>query len=163
MFEQLTADLAAARNALIEMGKAAFRPAILEFMAAHPEVSAIRWVQGTPGFNDGDPCTFDIHEPEVRLGPPTSDPIPMDDVVAGDDDDEDEDEDDWDDDDDEEFLDTYSLPDDLPNRAQLEADIDALYSVIQSAEEAVQAMFGDGYQITVGRDGVAHVSQYGMD
>jgi hypothetical protein len=37
-----------------------------EFFAAHPECTFIRWAQGTPGFNDGEPCTFDIHE--TRFG-----------------------------------------------------------------------------------------------
>lgn len=32
-----------------------------------PEISAVSWTQGTPGFNDGEPCTFSIHEPEFYL------------------------------------------------------------------------------------------------
>jgi len=37
-----------------------------DFFAKHPECTFIRWAQGTPGFNDGEPCTFDIHE--TRFG-----------------------------------------------------------------------------------------------
>lgn len=37
-----------------------------EFFEQHPECTFIRWAQGTPGFNDGEPCTFDIHE--TRFG-----------------------------------------------------------------------------------------------
>lgn len=37
--------------------------------AADPEVTALGWTQYTPGFNDGDPCTFDVHcESLVILG-----------------------------------------------------------------------------------------------
>lgn len=31
----------------------------------YPMVSSISWRQGTPSFNDGEPCTFSVHEPSV--------------------------------------------------------------------------------------------------
>jgi hypothetical protein len=33
----------------------------------HPDVAAIRWRQYTPYFNDGEPCTFRVCDPEVLL------------------------------------------------------------------------------------------------
>jgi hypothetical protein len=33
----------------------------------HPDVAAIRWRQYTPYFNDGEPCTFNVCDPEVLL------------------------------------------------------------------------------------------------
>lgn len=33
----------------------------------HPDVAAIRWRQYTPYFNDGEPCTFKVSDPEVLL------------------------------------------------------------------------------------------------
>jgi hypothetical protein len=155
MFEQLTKDLDDAREAMLEVGKAAIKPAILEFMEAHPEVNRIRVKMGTPSFNDGDPCLFTIDEPEVEL-------------VAGDldateadpDDDEEDDDDDWDDEEDGDFLDTYSIPPELPSREQLIADIESLHGVLQSADDAVRALFGDGVEVTVGRDGIARVDSY---
>ncbi|AXH69652.1 hypothetical protein HWB79_gp159 [Streptomyces phage LukeCage] len=39
----------------------------MDAVLAHPNVVAVRWSQYTPGFNDGEPCTFDGHSPEVRL------------------------------------------------------------------------------------------------
>ena len=41
---------------------AAFKP----FFAAFPDAADIRWTQYTPHFNDGDACTFSVHEPEIR-------------------------------------------------------------------------------------------------
>lgn len=30
---------------------------------------ALQWTQGTPGFNDGEPCTFSAHEPKLVRAP----------------------------------------------------------------------------------------------
>lgn len=47
------------------------RPVISEMaadiMRAHPEITAIRWSQYTPYFNDGSPCTFRVYEPEFQF------------------------------------------------------------------------------------------------
>lgn len=32
-----------------------------------PEIQSIAWTQGTPSFNDGDPCVFSVHEPSIIL------------------------------------------------------------------------------------------------
>lgn len=34
-----------------------------ELFASTPEIKAIMWVQYTPYFNDGEPCTFSVNEP----------------------------------------------------------------------------------------------------
>ncbi|AXH67304.1 hypothetical protein SEA_WOFFORD_133 [Streptomyces phage Wofford] len=39
----------------------------MDAVLAHPNVVAVKWTQYTPGFNDGEPCTFDGHSPEVKL------------------------------------------------------------------------------------------------
>ncbi len=36
------------------------------FFAATPLVHAITWTQYTPHFNDGDPCTFSVNEPDFQ-------------------------------------------------------------------------------------------------
>jgi hypothetical protein len=159
MFEKLTSDLEAARNSLIEMGKAAIKPAILEFMAAHPEVVKLKWTSGTPSFNDGDPCEWSMHDPEVMLA--TSPALAA--TPESDDPDSEDEEDDYDDDEDEDdgdFVDSWGLPDDMPNRAELKADLQALYGVLQSCEDAVRSMFGDDVKVIIGRDGEATVSEY---
>jgi hypothetical protein len=32
-----------------------------------PEITRIYWTQGTPSFNDGEPCYFSVHDPEFYL------------------------------------------------------------------------------------------------
>lgn len=54
------------RRPVAQKGPEEFLQMFDEFFAAHPECTFIRWAQGTPGFNDGEPCTFDIHE--TRFG-----------------------------------------------------------------------------------------------
>lgn len=34
-----------------------------EFFAAAPDVKCVAWTQYAPYFNDGEPCTFSVHEP----------------------------------------------------------------------------------------------------
>ena len=47
-------------------GETAIREYIREFFENNPEIEAIRWVQYAPSFNDGDPCVFSMHEPDVK-------------------------------------------------------------------------------------------------
>lgn len=44
-------------------GKEAFTEALAPFFEANPRVDGIVWSQYTPYFNDGDACTFGVHEP----------------------------------------------------------------------------------------------------
>jgi hypothetical protein len=39
----------------------------LAFFALHPEISAIRWLQYTPYFNDGDVCEFGVYDFTFQL------------------------------------------------------------------------------------------------
>lgn len=54
------------RKPVTQKGPEEFLQMFDEFFEQHPECTFIRWAQGTPGFNDGEPCTFDIHE--TRFG-----------------------------------------------------------------------------------------------
>lgn len=55
-----------------QKGPEEFLEALDGFFAKYPFVSFIRWAQGTPGFNDGEPCTFDLHEARFGLNDPDS-------------------------------------------------------------------------------------------
>lgn len=56
-------EMKAAYTAKIEAeGKDALREEFAAFFAANPNVTAIRWRQYTPHFNDGDPCVFRLGE-----------------------------------------------------------------------------------------------------
>lgn len=48
-----------------EIINAHLKDALVDLINQHPIVSQVRWVQFTPGFNDGDPCTFSKHENEI--------------------------------------------------------------------------------------------------
>jgi hypothetical protein len=44
-----------------------FKGWFLEFFQLYPFVTRIQWVQYAPYFNDGVPCVFSVHEPEMEL------------------------------------------------------------------------------------------------
>jgi hypothetical protein len=44
-----------------------FKGWFLEYFKLYPFITSIKWTQYTPYFNDGDPCVFCIHEPELEL------------------------------------------------------------------------------------------------
>lgn len=58
----LTDKVAAAEKEVAENSKPLFTEAIKDIFAKHPALLYITWTQGTPSFNDGDPCRFSIHE-----------------------------------------------------------------------------------------------------
>lgn len=47
--------------------EAALREVFKDFFAKFPMVTAIRWTQYTPYFNDGEACVFSVHEPSLRI------------------------------------------------------------------------------------------------
>jgi hypothetical protein len=44
------------------------KPLLQQFVQDNPGVSGIRWNQYTPYFNDGETCTFTVHEPRFQFG-----------------------------------------------------------------------------------------------
>jgi hypothetical protein len=44
-----------------------FKGWFAEFFRLYPFVTQVRWVQYTPYFNDGEPCEFGVHDPELEL------------------------------------------------------------------------------------------------
>ena len=42
-------------------GKALIAPLFKELFE-NAEISLVRWTKGTPSFNDGEPCTFSVHD-----------------------------------------------------------------------------------------------------
>lgn len=69
VLRSLTEKKEALEKEISEAAEAAFKKTFAEFFKAHPEVKSVSWRQGTPGFNDGDPCTFSRHELEMTLAP----------------------------------------------------------------------------------------------
>lgn len=127
MFESLKTSKEALDNARAA-AKAAFKShakaAFGEVFAAHPEITAIRWAQYAPSFNDGDPCVFSVHEWYAKIG---------DTKEGGDNDDG--------------FLLSYESE----KVEEAEDDIDALFALFD--DDVMEDEFGSSVKVTATRDG----------
>src|SRR5688572_30748584 len=66
---------AAYETALREKGQEIIKVAFRDMFEKHPDLISLRWTQYTPYFNDGDACTFSVHDPEAGwVGMPDYDP-----------------------------------------------------------------------------------------
>ncbi len=72
--QQLSAKIQSAKAELQEVakreGKVSVAQVFSDAFAKFPEVKAVRWKQGAPSFNDGDPCYFSVHDAYVYLDDP---------------------------------------------------------------------------------------------
>lgn len=66
-FNEVTAEIQAAKQAyqdtltrIKESG--GIKDMFKAFFENNPEIKAVGWTQGTPSFNDGDPCVFSVYE-----------------------------------------------------------------------------------------------------
>lgn len=86
ILNRLSASITESRAKAQKEAKDGFAAAFRDFFKRFPEVIAIRWTQGTPSFNDGNPCTFSRHEmyfsldPKVR--PFVEEGLPLEDAIA---------------------------------------------------------------------------------
>jgi hypothetical protein len=127
------------------------KPLLQQFIVDNPAVEAVRWVQYTPYFNDGDACTFRACEPCFKL-------------VGGEESDGDREDG---------FLDLPG-PVDYRERNYYEDFVKAcpdhnVYLACKSLEkelggldDALQQLFGDHVQVTVTATGV-EVDEYEHD
>lgn len=118
-----------------ETVKALFAEAQVALRAHGYELEAIRWRQYTPGYNDGDPCTFDVRDTEYSgTGPKWTDEV-----------------DDRQDGDNRPWFGKWHLPDAVRKIFPEVKD--------QVDQELLLTAFGDGFQITVSADGI-EVEEY---
>jgi|SRR5579885_2153123 len=68
LFNELKEMKAAYDRKLQQEGKAAVKDAFKDLFDKYPEIRSVVWSQYTPYFNDGDTCTFSVHEFDVNLG-----------------------------------------------------------------------------------------------
>ena len=67
--KELKKKLAVLRTEMKEKGAELIKADFAEFFAANPKVTAIAWTQYAPYFNDGDACTFSVHEFQYTTAP----------------------------------------------------------------------------------------------
>lgn len=145
MFEQIlkkSAELKAKTDALRKEAAEMVKPLLMEFIKANPQVTAIKWTQYTPYFNDGDACVFRVQDPEF--------------FFDGMDHDEDEGHGAW-------WLGREGC-DVLPEKASQETRTAciALAKALGEINEALEELFGDHVQVIVTKDGVS-VDEYEHD
>lgn len=116
------------------MAQAAFTEVVKEVFDRHPIIVAYRWTQGTPSFNDGDPCTFSSHHEYGDVQYADAKP--------------DEYEDDL-------FTEEGYVENSDPQKAEKEAAREAMIEAISLFDEDdLEDLFGNGAMVTVTRDGV---------
>lgn len=63
--EELKTQFEAAVARMKDEGESALKECFADLFTRFPKVSAVRWTQYTPYFNDGDTCEFSVHDPEI--------------------------------------------------------------------------------------------------
>lgn len=129
--------LAAQKAALVEEAKTTLAPALQEFIVSHPEIKAIRWRQYSPYFNDGYPCVFSLQGVEYQL--------------ANKEYEEDSDSDDW------EYVSHWKK-----DKTETDLAVESIKDTLNLNEDILEAVFGDGVQVIVTKDGI-DVEDYDHD
>jgi len=135
--QDIMAKKKAFEEELAAHGEAALKEEFKKFFDAHPEIEAVRWVQYTPYFADGDPCEFGVGEFTARLVE-SGEGAEAEDEEDEEDEEEDENED-WaeDEDDDDESFDY----------------VEGLSVFKKIDEDFYETVFGDHCKVTATRDG----------
>jgi hypothetical protein len=66
-YSTLEARMEALKDAFGEILKDYIEASFTQLQQQAPEIQRVSWTQGTPSFNDGEPCYFSVHEPEFFL------------------------------------------------------------------------------------------------
>lgn len=67
LFNDLNAQIEAARSQMSDSAKPFIEAAAANLFEACPEIESVYWTQYTPYFNDGDSCEFSVHESHFNL------------------------------------------------------------------------------------------------
>lgn len=134
-----------------EVGQGSIKEMFETVFERAPSVTAVQWTQCTPHFNDGEPCVFSVHEPEVQFVEGVflskkheHGSYPEEDEYA----------------DGEGYYGTWTF------RVQQKAIADMVneaYSLFQEIDQVMQDVFGDGVKVTVTRDGDIEIEEYDHD
>lgn len=129
---------------MLEKGKSAVQEALQCLFDKHPTLHTISWVQYTPYFNDGSPCTFSMNDVEYLL---------QEDVVDKDDD---EDEIDW-----RETYESVYVSIGHDHDCVIKKDLSALSKVLAELENVLEVVFEEG-RVVATRKGI-EVEEYNHD
>lgn len=140
-YDALVQRIDDARSEVVARAKEAVGALFRAFFAANPEITAIRWTQYTPNFDDGEPCEFYVRDPEAT----TRTDLDWSEVHSQ-----------YDENDEPIFRDRYELDDNVRLK-------EALRSLERATDEDVfKAAFGDHVQIIATPSGF-HVTEYSYD
>lgn len=62
LFDELNDMMRLYKKRIEEEGEQALKDRFKDFFETHPDIQAVLWTQYTPYFNDGDSCTFSVHD-----------------------------------------------------------------------------------------------------
>jgi hypothetical protein len=135
--DKVQTDLQAQINAAQEQFEKAFPALVKDFFAAVPQIKSVTWTQYSPYFNDGDACTFSVHD--VYFATDDNEDLESyrdadsDGVFSGD---------------------MYSLrKKTFLTKEQIEI-CNKLDTMISCNEDTMESMFGNGYIIVLRPDGI---------
>lgn len=120
----------------------------------NPGLLTVKWDQYTPSFNDGDPCTFSIHEPRVKFTKEFYDSLTEEEKTQMYRMDEDDAE--------SPHLDFYEMAYYGRKKSKLKAvnhDLIEFYRAIQKVEDIMVRCFGDPVEVSIDRDGSIHSTE----
>ncbi len=66
-FEELKNKMKEMQDDIKKYGQESLKELFIKFFEDNPTIEAIKWDQYIPYFNDGDPCVFEIYEPNVKV------------------------------------------------------------------------------------------------
>lgn len=131
---ELKAKIDETYKTMAELGKGLIKEEFQKLFEEWPEIAAIRWRQYTPYWNDGEPCTFRVCSPYVKIND-----------FGGDADDG--------------WLEEYDF-EEGPKRDWMRH----LEGTLEAGEIVLKSIFGDHVQVTVWRDkDEAEVEEYEHD
>ena len=125
-------------------------------MKENPLIVGLRWQQGTPGFNDGEPCLFNVHGPFFKF----ADSVTGGEKVEAEDEDDEDQSRGWLDAEYELDEEWWSARTDILNHKEIAAlkktvkEVTKVYNQLTTMESELADMFDDGTEVTVTATGV---------
>lgn len=134
------------------VGKEGIVEYLQDFFKANPEITAVKWTQYTPYFNDGDACQFSLHGVYFQLTEEAAEKLGLDAEGGGD------------------YSDGFFSAWDIAYTdkgkkfgAALKAACGDVEGSLGDLEDLLETAFGDHMEIEVSADGKVEVNEYSHD